>query len=112
MNWTMITLRSSAAPVFLALAGFALAWVLWKLSAFAPGAAQYGSLAIGIGLLLAAATYGIFIYRLFRWERGAWRECRTCGGPLGWLKPGKLYYGKQLDNYRRCYNCGRATPEI
>lgn len=111
MNWTMITLRASALPVLLALAGFALAWILSKLSISVPGADRYGSLAIGVSLLLAAAIYGVFIYRLFRWERGAWRECRTCGGPLGWWQPGKRYFGKQLDDYRRCYNCGKATSE-
>lgn len=111
MNWTMIGLRGSALPAVFAFGGFAVALAFSKLSVVAPGADRYGSLAIGLGLLLAGISYGVFIYRLFRWERGTWRACRTCDGPLGWHRPGKIYYGKLLSDFRYCYNCGKATPE-
>jgi len=57
------------------------------------------------------ATVGGFYWRCFAWERGWHNPCGYCGGPLGWLRGGVVMYGKQLPDYRRCWNCNRPDPE-
>lgn len=65
----------------------------------------------GVGAVLALIWIAIAWLRLKRWEAGADPECASCHGPLGFLRVGKVFYGKLLPDYRRCYNCGRANAE-
>jgi hypothetical protein len=110
MNWTMVSLRGLILPLTLAGCGFLVAFVI-RLAALNPLLGKYIELAIWVGPLLAAMAWGVFALRLWRWEYGKWHECQYCSGPLGWLRMGRIYYGKQLADFRRCYNCGRATRE-
>lgn len=73
--------------------------------------AQPTMLPATVGIVLALVWIGIIWFRLKRWEAGAGPSCASCQGPLGFPRPGKVYYGKQLADYRRCYNCGRANAE-
>lgn len=68
--------------------------------------------AVIITAAACACVLALFYRRLFRWESGAAQPCERCGGPLGALLMGKRYYGRQLSDYRRCYNCGNANADI
>lgn len=82
----------------------AFAWFFSRLGAF--DAVRYvilGGSAVSIALLLAVTR------RLWRHETGRDDGCRRCGGPLGFYTFGKHMYGKQLSDYRRCWQCGKAN---
>ncbi len=112
MHWTLIMLRGAVAPVLTLLLGFAVSRFLWALSAIGPqGPSELGVWAVrsaDAAFAVALGMLGLFFWRLYAWERGTAPACMVCGGPLGRLRDGKVYYGKQLADYRKCYNCG--TP--
>ena len=105
MQWWLIFARGLALPLLVLVGGILLSSYLGQLETTARWVANAGF--GGAAVLLAA-----FGWRLHQWERGDGPDCQCCGGPLGRLREGKVYFGKQLSDYRRCYNCGRATPEL
>lgn len=109
MNWTVISLRALLAPASVVALGCLGAFVVATFGRVAPG------FPVGPGDVLlvsgvAASLIGLLVWRNLRvWESGA-RACKRCGGPLGFLKLGRTYRGRQLGDYRRCYNCAGCTP--
>lgn len=114
MRWGVICLRGLAPAGGVVVGGSVVLWGLSRLAtafgAFVPTTAQpiVPLWLVGAWLLVCAGLIGMFVWRLLAWERGA-DPCSRCGGPLGWLRPGKVYYGRQLPDYRRCLNCGDAN---
>ncbi|GAB2493105.1 hypothetical protein GCM10027084_02200 [Pseudoxanthomonas sangjuensis] len=115
MRWWSIFARGLAWPLLALMGGVLLSSAVSHLANSSPYFGQLGTPARGIALAGAVASAGflaVFGWRLYRWEGGHGPDCRYCGGPLGGVRPGKVYYGKQLPDFRRCYNCGRDTPEL
>ena len=89
-------------------------WAAGKMQSSPLGTAlfepfRWGSLAV---LTLATLAYCHFIYRVIRWERTQGdQDCARCGGPKGFLQTGRVIRGDQLSDFRRCYTCGKASPE-
>ncbi len=104
MRWNMVLFRVLARPALVLVVGMTVATLFGRLDS---------TLASRIALV-AAAVAAAFIatawYQLWSWTRGRAPGCRYCDGPLGLERPGKVYYGKQLADYRSCYSCGRNTP--
>ena len=113
MQWWLIFARGLVSPL-LALAGGVLLSLVSHVTNSSPYLGQLDTpmrwiaLAGFVGTALLLAVFG---WRLHQWESGHGPYCQYCGGPLGRLREGKVYFGKQLSDYRRCYNCDRATPE-
>ena len=99
-------------PAILVVAGYLLA--IFVLRAFARA---FGVEAVEdfldhlywVATTALIAAVGWFYWRLIGWQRGWHDACQTCEGPLGWLRPGKVWYGKQFSNFRRCWNCNRPN---
>ena len=115
MQWWLIFARGFVLPL-LALAGSIL---LSSLMSNAVNSSPYLAQLATPARWIALAGFGgtavllaVFSWQLYQWENGHNPDCQYCGGPLGRLREGKVYFGKQLSDYRRCYNCDRATPEI
>lgn len=113
MRWGLIALKGAAGPVAALAAGLLASRYIGSLAALGPvGAAdlaqwsQWTGLA-GLGAFLL--LYGLFAWRVWRWSEGAGPSCQWCMGPLGGVRDGKVYYGRQLSDYRRCYNCGKPN---
>jgi protein-S-isoprenylcysteine O-methyltransferase Ste14 len=115
MRWARILLVGTFAPVGAFVVLMLVAMVFWKLSAVTsnpiPVLAKVGDLVSFAGLVVAAFGMIYFGYRLWAWEKGHADRCATCDGPLGRLRTGKLAFGRQLDEYRSCYNCGKPNTE-
>lgn len=114
MRWGWITIRGLWPALLLAVSGTTFAILVGRMGALG-GAETFGQAADWIFTAAwgaAAAWLGLFIYRLKRWEAGDGPFCRTCSGPTGFVQSGRVYFGRQLSDFRRCYNCGKATPEI
>jgi len=115
MRWWLISLRASGWSLFAIVVGIFLSGLLSRLAGASPYFVQFASAArwVGVAGISAAALLWLLSWRSMRiWERGE-RCCDHCDGPLGWwLHSGRIYFGEQLPNFRRCYNCGRATPEL
>lgn len=113
MNWSMVLIRGMRGPVGLLAGSIALGRLVAGLGN-TPYFGRIGNAAdgvVGTGCLGAAALVLYFLSRLLRWERGSrGTDCRFCGGPLGCVRPGRVYFGDQLSDFRRCYNCWRPTP--
>lgn len=113
MNWNMVLLRGLWRPVGVLLASFAISSLLARTgnSPLTESFAQFGTRIFQAGSLVALIWAAYFVWRLMRWEKGSVQPCRFCGGPLGGPRLGRTMYGRQLSDFRRCYNCGKATPE-
>lgn len=115
MRWGLIFARGSVYPLVVLIFAGLIAKALWSVGdgvALPIGAlASWGNWAWLAGCCFAAATWGMFGYRLRTWEKGKAASCAFCGGPLGRLRDGRIYYGRQLSDFRRCYNCSRANHE-
>lgn len=115
MRWNMVMLRGSKIPIACLLGGVLATWVLGKFAVALPplaaDVARYQTLVQGVSLIAASAFSLLFVWRLLGWERGERLACQYCDGPLGGIEMGRKYYGRQLDDFRYCYSCGRATPD-
>ncbi len=105
MNWTRITFFA-VCPSLLAMAGGVVADnVLTKL-----GAGQFGIYAFAAGTVLSVILAVVVILRLRSWETGNGEYCERCSGPLGWITwQGRRYYGRDLPDFHKCWNCGKAN---
>ena len=108
-------MAGSVLPLLMLVGSLLIAMALYRLSAVAAlpltQLARAGDIVGLIGVAAAAMAWSWFLYRLKRWEKGAAEPCGTCGGPLGRLREGKMYFGRQLRDFRRCYNCGKPNSE-
>ena len=113
MRWGWILLRGAALPCLalaMGLVGFKYLDAIGPLfGRSAPVAQHWASWALNLGFAAFLVLWGIFFLRLKAWERGSGPACLKCDGPLGWLRPGKRFFGRQLPNFRRCYNCYGAN---
>lgn len=115
MRWWSIFARGLAWPLLILVGGVLLSSAVSHLASSSPYFGQLYTPARWIVLAGFGATVvllTVFGWRLYRWESGHGPDCRYCSGPLGGPRPGKIYYGKQLSNFRRCYSCGQDTPEL
>jgi len=115
MNWWLILARGAAAPVAVAVGGILLSAPLRRASEYlAPGSDLQRAAQVipWIGFAGFLALFALFYWRLRAWESGLAPICRFCDGPVGRLRDGVVMYGKQLPDFRRCYNCRRNTPEL
>ena len=111
MRWGLIMLRGLT-PAMLVVGASLLALFLLHTFAGAFGAQTLGRFPdylLWVVTASLAATIGWFYWRLLGWQRGNHESCHFCEGPLGWLRPGKFWYGKQLSDFRRCWNCNRPN---
>ena len=111
MNWNMVMLRGMKAPTaaFLVAFGFALFARQLGQGLGAPEMLRLSGwiFSVGVGvLLIGALSLG---WRLRKWEQGGGPDCDYCGGPVGGRRDGKVVWGKQLPDYRTCYNCGKHS---
>ena len=117
MRWGLIVLKGAAGPVAALAAGLLVSQYFGTLAALGSAGtadlAQWSQWTGLAGLAASLLLYGGFVWRLWRWSEGRGPACERCSGPLGRLRDGKVYYGRQLSEYRRCYNCGKpnACPE-
>lgn len=111
MNWNGVMWRGAKLPLACLTLGMIAYLLTSRIAQLSTGLERIPDLAVGVGLMAAVVTWIIFCARLLLWERGRWRECRFCSGPLGWQQDGRVYFGQQLSDFRRCYNCGRPTPD-
>ena len=108
MNWNRILIRGM---VPLAITVTIAIGVLAFLSALS----QIGSLPVGpkhafwMACVVLSIQVLIFFRQIRRRETGAVDPCQYCGGPLGYERAGKVYYGRQLSDFRGCYHCGKAN---
>ena len=113
MNWGWITIRGLWPAGMLMVGGTIFANLVARIEALgALGARDQAADWVFAGAMSAAIAWAlVFTYRLRLWEAGDGPFCRTCSGPTGFVQEGKVIYGRQLPDYRRCYNCGRPTQE-
>lgn len=111
MNWNMVLLRGLWRPFGVLLASFAAGLLMLRAGAspLTESFAHLGTRIFQAGSLIALAWTGYFCWRLVQWEKGSVQPCRFCGGPLGGQRIGRRMYGRQLSDFRRCYNCGKAA---
>ncbi|MCD9126689.1 hypothetical protein [Luteimonas fraxinea] len=114
MNWTIVLLRGARLPAMGIAVALVIMWAAWNMRGTPHGAAffepfRWASLAL---LTFALVAYGYFMHRLLRWERTQGDQgCVRCGGPTGVLQTGRLIRGNQLSDFRRCYSCGKTSPD-
>src|SRR5690242_3141746 len=111
MNWTLITIRGWIPALAVLALGAVVAYVTAILRRVAPIPLEPSHVLL-TAVSISAIFAGLFYWRLLQWEAGQTRACERCGGPLGGLLNGKRYYGRQLNDYRRCYNCGKASADV
>jgi hypothetical protein len=114
MRWWSIFARGLAWPLLAVVGGVLLSSAVSHLAGSSPYFGQLDTPARWIALTgfgTAAVLATVFGWRLYRWERGHGPDCRYCSGPLGGMRMGRVYYGKQLPDFRRCYSCSKVTPE-
>lgn len=111
MNWTLITVRGFFPALKVLAAGLVLTYITASLGSVLPISLQPLDV-LATSVAISAVCVGLFYFRLWRWEAGAVPGCEWCEGPLGGLLIGKRYYGHQLGDYRRCYNCRRANAGL
>lgn len=105
MNWTRITFFAFC-PSLLAMGGGILADLLFGRF----GAERYGLYAFVGGTVLSVIFAAAAIYHLRKWEFGDGNCCQRCSGPLSWIQnAGVKWYGKELPNFHRCWNCGKPN---
>ena len=114
MHWWLICARGLWAPAMVATSGVILSSAISRLASTFPAHSglRTAALLLSLGTVLATTVMvAVFVLRLRAWEIGRGPDCRACSGPLGRLRDGRVMYGKQLPDFRRCYNCGSRTPE-
>lgn len=105
MNWNRITFFAFGPAVLAFTAGIAAD--VYIRSAFGSDAGVY---AFAAGTLAAVVLYAIPLFRLRRWETDGDCHCERCSGPLSWIEhEGRRWYGRDLPNFHRCWNCGKAN---
>lgn len=113
MRWKWIMLLGAIAPTFALVLGLAGSRMFNAIAALDPsgvaGPGRWADWSAGAGFAAFLALWMLFVWRLKAWESGRGPACLICGGPLGRVREGKRYYGKQLSDYRRCYNCGKLN---
>jgi hypothetical protein len=116
MKWGLILFRGSALAVLALIGSSFIATACWRAAATSPqhlaSFATYGDYVFYAGGLAALVLYARFAWHLRSWETGAADPCGRCGGPLGRLRPGKKYFGRQLGEYRTCYNCSTHSAAL
>lgn len=113
MRWGRIVLVGSKLPLVIVVFSAVVAAAIWRFS-MALGSPQLdkaGSMILLAGFCSALVLWLWFFYRLRAWETGTADPCAACEGPLGGLHEGKVYYGRQLGDFRRCYNCGKCNSQ-
>lgn len=111
MNWTLITIRGWIPGLTVLAVGVVVTYVAATLRHVVPIPLEPSYVLLTCAAI-SATLVGLFYLRLLRWESGAARACERCGGPLSGLLKGKSYYGRQLSDYRRCYNCWKANADV
>lgn len=113
MNWNVVMFRGVASPLAVCLVAFVFAHFAGRLgAAFASqDMIRIAALLPIVGIAVALGWLAVFGWRLRKWERGIGLACPKCSGPLGGVREGRLYRGRRLSDYRRCYNCGGSSPE-
>lgn len=113
MKWGLIVFKGALGPALVLAGGVLASFYLGTLAQLDTGGvtdlALWSHRAGQAGAAGFFLFYGVFVWRLWRWSEGSGPSCQWCMGPLGRVRDGKVYYGKQLSNYRRCYNCGKAN---
>lgn len=114
MRWGWIIVRGLWPSLVLMVGGATVSILLGRLGALDASSTleRVGDWVFAAAWLAAIFWMALFWLRLKRWEAGDGPFCRTCSGPTGLVKPGRVYFGRQLSDFRRCYNCGRPTPEL
>ena len=111
MRWGLIAWRGLKPMLGVVVASAVSGFFLYRL-ADALGAQHFGRLWdvwFWATEALLLVTGGWFTWRILGWQSDRHDGCDACGGPLGWLRPGKVWYGKQLSDFRRCWNCNRPN---
>ncbi|MDR6992459.1 hypothetical protein [Luteimonas sp. 3794] len=114
MNWSMVLLRGARLPALGVFVALVIMWAAGNMQATPLGAEVFEPFRwAGLAAMsFAALSYSHFMYRLIRWQRNEGDQgCDRCGGPTGFLQTGRVIRGNQLSDFRRCYNCGRASPQ-
>jgi len=114
MHWGTIAMRGLWPAAFLMTGATTLALLARTLDDVG-GSGTFKTVADWIflaGWTVAAGWSVLFVLRLKRWEAGKGPYCRSCAGPTGFMRRGQVVFGRQLADYRRCYNCGKHTPEL
>jgi hypothetical protein len=105
----------SALPVLVFIGAMVVATMCWRFSVAMstpiPQLAQLGDFVSIAGVIALVVGFVYFGYRLWAWEKGRADPCVRCDGPLGRVRSGKVYFGRQLSEYRECYNCGKPNSE-
>lgn len=114
MRWGWIFMRASIMPLVTLVAAAAVAFSLWKAGAvpLLNAFSRFGDYVWAGGCVAAVGLWAHFGYRLWAWQQAATPACGFCGGPVGHRRDGKVFHGRQLSDFRRCYNCGRANAEL
>lgn len=114
MNWFRIAWRSQAPAVAVVAVAIGLSIVFGRIAELGTTPDRTAVLIatyLPLAALGGAALWWLAVwFRLKAWESGRAEPCDHCSGPLGLMRrPGKHWYGKQLPDFHRCWNCGRAT---
>lgn len=105
MNWTRITFFALCPSLLAIAAGILIDVWLGKV-----GAQQYGLYAFAGGTILSVIFAAVTIRHLRKWETGDGEYCERCSGPLSWVQnPGVRWHGRELPDFHRCWNCGKAN---
>ena len=111
MRWGLIAWRGLKPALAVVVASAVSGLILYQLSS-ALGAERFGRLwdvwfwATEASLVV---TGGWFAWRIYGWQSDRHDGCNTCSGPLGWLSQGRVMYGNQLSDFRRCWNCNKPN---
>lgn len=114
MNWTMVMVRGLAPLAGLAVVTLAVQWGVTSITGALPGVESQLSFPTWFRwawLVVLLAALGQFYWRLYAWQSDRTHPCERCGGPLGWRRDGKVWFGRQLPDYRKCLACGKPNGE-
>lgn len=110
MNWNRIIGRAVALPAAILGGGLALASLVGSMENTLLGVEISPDWIVAAAALAAAALLAVRYQQLDRWESGGATGCRYCEAPLGFVRKGQHYQGQILPDFRRCLDCGKATP--
>lgn len=113
MNWTMVMVRGLMVPATLTVGALLVQFGLTRLTAAlgADGPHPLGEWIQWGWLVAVTLILGQFGWRLYAWQSERTVPCQFCGGPLGRLRDGRVWYGRQLSDFRRCLACDKPNSE-